>query len=97
MKYRCLRDCFVQDTLHKEGEIYELPDDFPKYEKNFELMDQPAPEPESGAVEAPEQKPAAPEPVKPDVIPTGQYWCTKCKSLHRETSRIGKRHLGFKG
>ena len=96
MKYRCLRDCFVQDTLHKEGETYELPDGFPIYEKNFELMDQPAPEPESGAEEAP---PATPPAVKPDVIPAGQYWCLKCNSLHREKgqSKIGKRHLQYRG
>ena len=26
----------------------------------------------------------------------GQYYCTKCKSVHRETSVVGKKHLKFK-
>ncbi len=33
------------------------------------------------------------EPVKPDEIPDGMYWCPKCKTLHRETSKIGINHL----
>ena len=35
MKYICLRDCFVKDRLWEKEKVYELPDDFPKYEKNF--------------------------------------------------------------
>lgn len=38
MQYICLRDCFVNDRLHSKGEVYELPDDFPKSEKNFKLL-----------------------------------------------------------
>ena len=33
---------------------------------------------------------------KPKVIPIGQYWCSKCKALHRIASKIGKRHLKHK-
>lgn len=38
MQYLALRDCFVEDRYHRKGEVYELPDDFPKYEKNFRLV-----------------------------------------------------------
>lgn len=98
MKYRCLRDCYVNDRLFEKGEAYNLPDDMRKAEANFKLMDQPISEPESGAVEVPPIDTNATSPVKPDV-PIGHYWCTKCKTLHRETgqSRIGKRHLQYKG
>ncbi len=41
MKYRCLRACYVEDRLFAKGESYDLPDAFPKYEKNFELMGEP--------------------------------------------------------
>jgi len=34
--------------------------------------------------------------VPPAVIPPGQYCCSKCKTLHRETSKTGKKHLQFK-
>ena len=39
MKYRVLRTCFVADHLWHEGEIYELPDDMHKAEKNFVPLD----------------------------------------------------------
>lgn len=93
MKYLCLRDCYVEDVLWRKGEVYELPDNMVKSEKNFQpLGEQPIEEPEP---KAPEPKP---KPVKPDVIPKGQFWCTKCKTLHREigTSKIGQKHLKYK-
>lgn len=39
------------------------------------------------------------EPSKSAVIPKGMYRCEKCDGhpLHRETSKIGKRHLKFRG
>ena len=86
MKYLCLRNCYVEDVLWRKGEVYELPDNMVKSEKNFQpLGEQP--------VEEPEPKP---KPVKPDVIPKGQFWCTKCKALHRETSNTGKKHIKHK-
>jgi len=88
MNYICLRDCYVGDRFRRQGEIYDLPDDMEKSPKNFRLVGEP--EPESTPEAPPEPKP---EPVKPDVIPKGQFWCTKCKALHRETSKIGQKHL----
>ena len=41
MKYTCLRDCFVRDRLWLDGKVYDLPTDFPIYEKNFKLADKP--------------------------------------------------------
>lgn len=37
----------------------------------------------------------SPEPVKPDEIPKGMYWCPSCKSLHRRTSEKGTKHLKY--
>ena len=84
MKYRCLRDCYVEDRLFEKGEIYELPNAFPKYEKNFELMDEPTPEPVIADVT---EKPREPK--------LGEYLCSKCNGIHRETSKLGKRHLKY--
>ncbi len=39
MKYKALRTCYVADRLWREGEIYELPDDMHKSEKNFMPLD----------------------------------------------------------
>lgn len=87
MKYLCLRTCYVNDRLWKVGEVYDLPDGMEKSERNFKPVEQPV------EVEPEQVTEPKPEPVKPDVIPKGQYWCTKCKALHRETSKIGQRHL----
>ena len=88
MKYRCLRDCYVEDRLFAKGEIYELPDAFPKYEKNFGLMDEPAPEPVTEpVVTVATEKSREPKP--------GEYLCSKCNGIHRETSKLGKRHLKY--
>ena len=35
MKYICLRNCYVNDRFWHQGEVYELPDDMVKSEKNF--------------------------------------------------------------
>lgn len=38
--------------------------------------------------------------TKPNLAPTpkkGEYLCTKCNTVHRQTSAVGKKHLGFKG
>ena len=45
MKYICLRNCFVNDRFHHQGETYELPDDMRKSEKNFRPLEQPEPAP----------------------------------------------------
>ncbi len=41
-----------------------------------------------------EPQPAPTVKGKPEVIPDNQYWCDKCRTLHRITSKIGKRHSG---
>ena len=46
MKYICLRDCFVASRLWRQGEVYDLPDDMNKNEKNFRLLNAPEPLPE---------------------------------------------------
>jgi hypothetical protein len=97
MKYQCLRDCFVNSRLWREGQVYNLPDTMEKSPKNFKPV-QVANEPEvPPAPEAPARDQPAPEsPVEQTPIPEGQYWCGKCKTLHRENSGIGKRHLKHK-
>lgn len=50
------------------------------------------------APEAPGREPEAPEKpakVKPEAIPAGQFWCTKCLALHRHTSQKGTRHSQY--
>ena len=86
MKYRCLRNCFINGRIYLKGEEHELPDSMVKSEKHFQPLGEPV------EVE-PEPKP---EPVKPDKIPAGMFWCPKCKILHRETSKIGQKHLKHK-
>ncbi len=39
MKYLCLRDCFVNSVLWREGKTYELPDKMGKSPKNFKPTD----------------------------------------------------------
>ena len=41
MKLLCLRDCFVNDRFHKEGVIYEYPDNYEYYLKNFKRLEEP--------------------------------------------------------
>lgn len=101
MKYLCLRDCYVNDRFWSKGEVYELDVDMEKSEKNFKAVEAPEPEePETGTTfasssgaEAETQLPAKP---KPDVIPDGLFWCGRCETLHRETSKVGQKHLKYK-
>ncbi len=80
MKYMCLRNCYVGERLWKEGRVYSLPDSMEKHPKNFRLVG----EPEPTVSDAPEQ----PRQLKP-----GEYLCSKCTSIHRETSKLGQKHL----
>ena len=116
MKYQCLRDCFVKDRLWEKEKVYELPDDFPKYEKNFapvgappvvEAPIEPTPElpqlktePQKTATDTPAvvEKIATPEepPVAKANVPPGFYFCSSCKANHKETSKVGKKHLKYK-
>ena len=91
MTYVCLRNCYVGERLWKQGKTYELPDAMEKNEKNFQLLGE-VPGPEKVSEPIPNAPQAVSSPVKPDTIPDGQYWCPKCSTLHRETSKIGKKH-----
>lgn len=79
MKYRCLRNCFINGQIYLKGEVHELPDSMRKSEKHFQPLGQPV-------------EPPAPK-VKPEVIPEGMFWCDKCQSLHKLTSSVGKKCL----
>ncbi len=99
MKYRCLRNCFINGELYLKGEVHELPDSMVKSEKHFQPLGQPVevePEPIAEGVAEAWKAGAVAEPVKPDKIPAGMFWCPKCKILHRETSKIGQKHLKHK-
>lgn len=37
--YKVLRDCFVESHLFRKDELVKLSEDFPKYEKNFKLVE----------------------------------------------------------
>ena len=37
--FLCLRDCFVWDRFHNEGQIYKLSTDATRYPKNFQLVE----------------------------------------------------------
>lgn len=87
MKYLCLRNCFVNGQIYLKGEVHELPDSMRESTK-FQPLGQPV------EVE-PEPEPKS-EPVKPDKIPAGMFWCAKCKILHRESSKKGQKHLKHK-
>lgn len=91
MLYRCLRDCYVGDMLWHQGKTYELPDDMVKSEKNFQPIEQPV------EVE-PEQviQPVSDTPEKPREPKSGEYLCSKCHSIHRESSKLGQKHLKYK-
>lgn len=88
MKYRCLRNCFINGQIYLKGEVHELPDSMRKSEKHFQPLEAPVPEPE------PEKAAPAPK-TKPAVIPVGMFWCPHCNSLHRVASKIGNRHLKY--
>ena len=81
MKYRCLRNCFINGQIYLKDEVHELSDNIS--ERHFQPVEQPV------EVE-PEPKP---EPVKPDKIPAGMFWCVKHNTLHRLNSSTGKKCL----
>ncbi len=81
MEYKCLRNCFVDVRLWKEGRVYELPEAMEKDSKNFALMRHQELEP------TPEDKQSARE------LRKNEYACAKCHKVHKKTSKIGKRHL----
>lgn len=35
--------------------------------------------------------------LKPEVIPTGMFWCTRCLLLHRVDKKIGQSHQKYSG
>ena len=91
-KYVCLRNCVVNDVLWKEGKAYELPEAMEKHPKNFRLVGEPeeAPQPAPKAA----SKVVAPgTPEKSREPKPGEYLCSKCNSIHRASSKIGKRHI----
>lgn len=96
MKYLCLRNCFVGGVYYAQGQTYELEEEQVNSPKNFKFIS------ESGKAESGEEEPAKSQGaktetgVKPDVIPAGMYWCFKDKVLHRENSKLGKRHLKYR-
>ena len=93
MKYLCLRDCYVYDRFWHQGETYELPDDMEKSEKNFKPVELPEPE---LALESEPLLVVANAPEKPRELKPSEYLCSKCKTLHRESSKLGRRHLKYK-
>ncbi len=82
IEYLCLRNCFVNVMLWKEGRVYTLPAEMEKHPKNFRLVGEPEPVP--AVSDTPEKSRES----KPD-----EYLCSKCNSIHRETSKLGKKHL----
>jgi hypothetical protein len=100
MMYLCLRNCFVNGRFYTEGQTYELGEGQMNSPKNFRLIESEDTKPAeteakqtSGAEEINSPKPQG---VKPDVIPSGMFWCPNCKVLHRESSKLGTRHLKYK-
>ena len=85
MQYICLRDCYVGEVFWARGTVCELPDDLDKSPKNFQLM-------EGGS--APESTTEIL--VRTRTLLAGEYLCSKCSKIHREDSRIGKRHLMYR-
>lgn len=35
--------------------------------------------------------------ARPEVIPSGMFWCVHCQALHRADSKTGQRHLKYSG
>lgn len=64
MKYLVLRNCFTAECVYyKKGEIVNLPDAMFKDEKNFRLMEKPAPTPTPEPEPIPEPE-VTPEPLE---------------------------------
>lgn len=85
MKYKCLRNCFVNSVYWREGEIYNLPESMEKYEKNFKMMGEPLPETKLTSI------PVTSDDTEAEVM----YYCSKCGKNHMLDSKIGKAHLEF--
>ena len=94
-KYICLRNCFVNTVLWKEGRTYELPDAMDKHPKNFRLVGEPEPIPEP-VIESITEPASTDTPEKPREPKPSEYICSKCNSIHREISKVGKKHLKYK-
>ena len=95
MKYLVLRDCFTEECRYfRKGDTVELPDEMYKYEKNFRAVDAPAEVDKTdtnevgatGVVTEPQRE-----------LNPGEYLCSKCSAIHRDSSRVGKAHLKYKG
>lgn len=56
---------------------------------------EPEPESEPRTEPEPEAKVKAEPKKRPAVIPDGMFWCDKCQSVHRLTSKVGQSHLGY--
>lgn len=78
-KYLCLRNCFVNVVLWKEGKVYDLPDEMEKSPKNFRLVGEPAPAPAPEPAPQPtsEAQRAKIEPVK-EVAKQTPLICPSC-------------------
>ena len=96
MQYICLRSCYVGEVLRKGGRVYTLPEAMEKHPKNFRPVGEPEPIPKP-AIESITEPLATDTPEKPPEPNLGEYLCSKCKSSHRETSKLGKKHLKHKG
>jgi len=87
MKYITLRDCYVNDRLWRKGEVYELPDEMNKSEKNFKPLDEPAPAPVPDKTEpAPAPVPASALESEPEPEPTPET--LKCPSCGKECKSV---------
>jgi len=87
VEYLCLRNCFVGVRLWKAGRVYILPEEMEKDPKNFRKVGEPVIEEQGPITDTPDQ----PRELKPD-----EYSCSKCNSIHRETSKLGQKHLKYK-
>ncbi len=84
MRYQVLRNCYAGEVFRRKGDVLELPDELVKDPANFRPLGEAPTEEEQRA-------PAAPrEPGE------GEYRCSKCESNHKETSKLGKRHLALR-
>ncbi len=81
MKYLVLRNCFTAESQYfSKGDTVELPDEMYKAEKNFRSLETP---PTNATEPLREPKP-------------GEYLCSKCSAIHRDSSKQGKSHLKHK-
>ena len=104
---RCviLRNCYV-DRYYAKGEVFEVPAALVKeHPKNFRPEDVAAELYEQVTEDEQNEKHEAKLKVenKPEHIPDGHYWCTKCQGLHNgnknkngKISKVAKKHLKFR-